>query len=90
MALTDKITTLHAELTQRQKVQQARALLQNVRSTILETNSQLQEIADSGNFDTLDTEVKQALLDAWNVCKDAQTGFEDVTIVELLDWSPSK
>lgn len=88
MTLTDKITTLHTELTQRQKAQQARALLQNVRSTILETNSQIQAIADSGDFDTLDAEVKQALVAAWNVCKAAQTEFEDTSVKELLDWSP--
>lgn len=88
MALTDKITKLHAELTQRQKAQQARALLQNARSTILETNAQVKEIADSGSFETLDTEVKQALLAAWNVCKAAQTGFEENVVAELLNWSP--
>lgn len=88
MALTDKITTLHAELTQRQKAQHARALLQNARSVILETNTGILAIADSGDFDTLDNEVKQALLDAWNVCKDAQIAFEDETISELLNWSP--
>lgn len=88
MALTDKITTLHAELTQRQKAQQARALLQNARSTILETNTQIQAIVDGGSFNTLDAEVKQALLAGWDVCKDTQTGFEDAVIAELLDWRP--
>lgn len=88
MALTDKITILNTELTQRQQAQQARALLQNARSTILETNVQIQEMADGGSFDTLDAEVKQALIAAWNVCKNAQTGFEDSVIAELLDWSP--
>ena len=86
--LSDVITQLNAELTQRQKAQQARALLQNFRSVTLETNSQIQQIIDSGSFDTLDTEIKQALIAAWNVSKTAQTALEDVTIAELLDWSP--
>lgn len=88
MAINEKIQLLHAELTQRQKAQQARALLQNLRSVVLETNSQIQEISDSGSLDTIDSEIKQALVDAWNVGKAAQTGFEDATIAELLDWSP--
>ena len=88
MSLTDKITLLSQELNQRQKAQQARALLQNFRSTVLETNSQIQAIADSGNFNTLDAGVKSALLAAWNVSKAAETALEDVTIAELLDWRP--
>lgn len=88
MSLTDKITALQVELTQRQKAQHARALLQNARSTILETNTQIQAIADNGDFDTLDSDIKQALIAGWNVCKDAQTGFEDIKVTELLDWSP--
>ena len=88
MSLTEKITLLSQELNQRQKAQQARALLQNFRSTAIETNSQIQAIADSGNFNTLDAGVKLALLAAWKVCKAAETALEDVTIAELLDWRP--
>jgi len=88
MALNENITQLNAELVQRQKAQQARALLQNFRNVTLETNVQIQEIADSGQFDTLDAEVKSALIDAWNVAKAAKTALEDTTITELLDWKP--
>ena len=86
MLLSDKITLLSQELTQRQKAQQARALLQNFRSTVLETNSQIQAIADSGAMNTIDAGVKSALLAAWNVSKTAETALEDVTIAELLNW----
>jgi len=88
MSLSDKIDVLAAELTQRQKAQQARALLQNLRSTVLETNTQIQAISDSGQFDTLETEFKAALVQAWNVSKQTQTALENVTIAELLNWSP--
>lgn len=88
MSLTDKITTLADELVQRQKAQQARALLQNLRSTVLETNTQIQTIVDSGQFDTLEAEFKAALVQAWNVSKQTQTALENATIAELLDWSP--
>lgn len=88
MTLKDKITLLSQELAQRQKAQEARALLQNLRSVVHETNMQIQEIADSGSFGTLDVDIKNALLSAWNVSKDAQTALEDVVIKELLNWTP--
>jgi len=88
MALTDKLNTAYAELTQAQKVSQARALIQPIREDILRVNTELQAIADSGSFDTVDIEIKQALIAAWNVIKAAKTGFENVTIAELLDWRP--
>jgi len=86
MALADKITLLSQELGQRQKAQHARALLQNLRSVVIETNTGIQAVVDSGSFDTIDTEIKQALIAAWNVSKDAQTAFENAAITELLDW----
>lgn len=88
MALADKMTALHSELTQREQTRDARAILQNVRSTIEQANVQLQTIADSGSFDTVDVEVKQVLVAAWNVCKNAQTGFAVAEVKTLLDWSP--
>ena len=88
MSLSDKIDVLAAELQQRQKAQQARALLQNLRGTVLETNVGIQEIADSGSFATLDIDFKNALVAAWDISKAAQTALEDVTIAELLDWTP--
>ena len=89
MSLSDKIDVLADELVQRQKAQQSRALLQNLRSTVLETNTQIQAIADSGEFDTLEAEFKAALVQAWNVSKQTQTALENATIAELLDWSPN-
>ena len=86
MALSDKIALLNQELTQRQKAMQARALLQNLRMTVLDTNRGIQEIADSGSFGTLDTDVKNALLAGWNVSKDTETALEETSIAELLDW----
>ena len=88
MSLTEKITLLHNELSQRQKAQSARAKLQNFRNVVLETNMAIKEIADSGDFNTLDIDIKSALVAAWNVCKVAETALEDAAIAELLDWSP--
>jgi hypothetical protein len=88
MALTDKLNTAYAELTQAQKVSGARALMQPIREDVLRVNQELQNIAGSGIFDTVDMEIKQALIKAWNVIKDAETAFEDVDVAELLDWRP--
>lgn len=88
MALTDKLDTAYAELTQAQKVSTARALIQPIREDVLRIDTELQAIADTGVLNTVDAEIKQALLDAWNVVKTAKTGFEDATVAELLDWRP--
>lgn len=88
MALTDKLNTAYAELTQAQKVSQARTLIQPIREDIIRVNVELQKIADSGTFNTVDTEIKTALVAAWNVLKTAKTGFENITVAELLNWRP--
>lgn len=88
MSLSDKITILSTELEERQKAQQARAFLQNLRSIIIQTNADIQVIADGGSFTTLDVDIKNALIAAWDISKTAETAFEDVVISELLDWRP--
>jgi len=88
MSLTDKLDIAYAELTQAQKVAKARALIQPVREDVLRVNTELQALADSGTFNTVDVDIKAALVAAWNVVKAAKTGFENVTVKELLDWRP--
>ena len=88
MALTDKLNTAYAELTQAQKVSSARALIQPIREDVLRIDSELQAIADSGAFNTVDAEIKAALIKAWNVVKAAKVGFEDTDVATLLNWRP--
>ncbi len=88
MAISEKMDSLNTELTQWQKVIEARAQLQLARSTIQGVNSLLQTIADGGSFDTVDVEIKQSLVAAWQVLKDAQTALDADSIKTLLDWSP--
>ena len=88
MSISDKVTTLSDELDQRQKAQQARAILQNFRSVVIETNSQLQAIADTGSLNTIDNEIKDILVAGWNISKAAEVALEDASLVELLDWRP--
>ena len=89
-AVDEKFALLVTDAEQRQKVITARAILQNARSTILETNAQLQEIATSGSFNTVDAELKATLIKAWQVVKDANDGFSDPNVAKLLDWRPEK
>ena len=88
MSLTTKLNTAHSELSQGQQVSKARALMQPIRTDVIRINAELQAIADSGVFDTVDVEIKQALIASWNVIKAAETGFENPVVVELLDWRP--
>ena len=60
MAITDKLNAAHTELSQAQDVSTARALIQPIREDVLRVNSELQAIADSGVFDTVDNEIKAA------------------------------
>ena len=88
MALTDKLNTAHAELSQAQKVSTARALIQPIRADVLRIDAELQVIADSGVFNTVDAEIKAALIKTWNVVRAAKVGFEDTDVAELLNWRP--
>lgn len=88
MMLNEKITQLHSNLEKHKKVQYVKLLLQKTRSAILKTNSEIQAMVDSGSFDVLDPEIKTVLAAGWNICKIAQTGFENAEIAELLDWKP--
>ncbi|MDK1103802.1 MAG: hypothetical protein QGD93_09340 [Actinomycetota bacterium] len=88
MSIIDKLNAAHTELAQAQKVSAARALIQPIREDVLRVDAELQAIAASGVFDTVDPEIKQTLLAAWDVVKAAKTGFENVDIAELLDWRP--
>lgn len=88
MALTDKLNEAYTELSQAKEVSTARALIQPIREDVLRINSELQAIADGGVFDTVDDEIKAALIKAWNVVKAAKAGFEDAEVAELLNWRP--
>jgi len=87
MAISEKISELVAEKQQTDRAIEARAVLQDARAKIQETAERLQEIADSGSFDTIDSEIKAAIITGWNIVKNAQAGFaDDMELAALLDW----
>ena len=88
MAIDAKLDLAFAELTQAQKAGQARAILQNVRQVIIESNQQLQAISDSGSLSTVDAEILAALVAGWNIIKSGETAFDNGDLPALLDWRP--
>lgn len=84
MTLVNKIKTLIEERDQRDKAIEARAKLQNFARTTKETDRILQDISNSGCFDSVDNEIKQSLLAGWDIIKGAKTALENSAIVDLL------
>jgi len=85
MAIIEKINTLRTEKEQRDKVIEACGILQKARNDIIEANLKLQLIADNGSFDTVDSEIKSAVLTSWNIIKDAAAAFDEQTPTDLLE-----
>ena len=86
--ITDLNNSLE-ERRQREDLFKARATLENVSSVILEANATIQEIVDSGNFNTIPADLKQALNRWWTIFKDAQTDAQaDAEIIQIYQWRP--
>ncbi len=67
----------------------ARATLEDVSRNIDEAHLKIQAIVDSGNFNTIPTDLKAALDDWWTIIKTARTGIgTNSDIMAILDWTP--
>ena len=89
-AVDTKFAIIVAARDQAAKVIAARAVLQTARTNIQNAHAELLEISKDGSLNLIDAEVKQALLKAWQIVKDANTGFSDPNVAKLLDWRPEK
>ena len=87
MTISTKLTTLINAKQQTDLVIEARAAMQTAREAIDRAALRLQEIAESGSFDTVDAEIKTALIAGKKVIDDCRTAFAAVSVKELLDWS---
>ena len=85
--ITTQLNALYAEMTQRERVIEAKAQLQMARNVIGEVNSRIAAIVALGSLDTIPTETKAALNAAWTALKTAQTALAVATITEALDWA---
>ena len=74
-------------MTQRERVVEAKAQLQNARNVIQDANARVQAIVDLGALNTIPTEVKAALNAAWTALKTAQTSLAAAGVTEALDWA---
>jgi hypothetical protein len=86
MSVTTDLNTLWDEKEQRDAAFEARALLENFRSVMVETHEALNVIKNSGQFGTIPVDIRNTLNDAWTALKDCQTVLEGAEIVEALDW----
>jgi len=83
----DKMDVLVAESEQREGAITARAKLQTIYWDLQTVNADLTEIANSGSFNTIDTEIKSALQAGWNIIKDAKNAIEaNQNLIDLLNW----
>ena len=83
------LTTSWEEKAQREVVFSARATLENATNVLQETNTRIQEIIDSGQFDTIPDDLKGALNRWRNILKSADTAIEaDTEIMDVYGWRP--
>ena len=88
--VSNKFGQLVTEREQAEKVIKARAILQSARADIIRWDSELTELANSGSFETVDPEIKQALIAGKKVINSAKIALTDPTtdICKILDWRP--
>jgi len=89
MSVTTDLNQTWEEKTQRESCFAARAALENCTSVVDETLQRIQEIVDSGHFDTIPSDLKQALNRWWNIYKAAKQSFvADPELIEIYQWRP--
>ena len=67
----------------------ARATFEKATKTIKECNQKIQEIVDSGNFDTVPTDLKAALNQWWTIMKVADAAIDgNADIMTIFEWRP--
>ena len=77
------------EKEQREDAFAARAALESVTQNLDEAHQRIQEIVDSGNFNTLPTGLKSTLNDWWTIIKTARTSIgSDADIMTVFNWRP--
>jgi len=87
-ALTDLQSTWVAQ-EQSQDAFSARAALEDATNNLDQATQRIQAIVDSGNFDTVPTDLKTALNDWWTILKTARSAIAaNQDIVDVYLWRP--
>ena len=86
--LTDLDTTWE-EKEQAEDAFAARAALEDASNNLNEAHLAIQSIVDSGNFNKVPTDLKQALNRWWTIIKTARSSIgSDSEIMDILNWRP--
>lgn len=89
MAVIDDLNTTWTEKGQREDAFAARARLEDCTNSIEDCHQAVQAIVDSGNFNTIPTDLKNALNDWWVIIKTARTSIgSDSDIMDAFNWRP--
>ena len=87
-ALTDLQTTW-TEKNQAEDAFSARAALEDATNNLDQATQRIQAIVDSGNFNTVPTDLKNTLNDWWTILKDARAAIAaNQDIVDVYLWRP--
>ena len=87
-ALTDLAETW-VEKNQAEDAFSARAALEDATNNLDQATQRIQAIVDSGNFDTVPTDLKTALNDWWTILKTARSAIAaNQDIVDVYLWRP--
>ena len=77
------------EKEQREDAFAARAALESATQNLDEAHQRIQAIVDSGNFNTLPTDLKTTLNQWWTIIKTARTSIgSDADIMTVFNWRP--
>ncbi len=89
MTIQTDLDTTWQEKEQREAAFNARAALETATTTLNEAHQRIQDIVDSGNFDTLPTDLKATLNNWWTIIKTARATIAgNVNIMTVYDWRP--
>ncbi len=89
MTVQNDLDVTWTEKEQREDAFATRATLENATNVIEETDQRIQEIVDSGNFNTLPADLKSTLNDWWTIIKTARASISDNSdIMYVFNWRP--
>ena len=89
MPVTQDLNNSWEEKEQREAVFTARAYLEDVTNVVTEVDAKIQEVIDSGHFDTIPQGLKDVLSRWYNRFKVLKAALEaDAEIMEVLRWRP--
>ena len=89
MTVANDLTSIWIEKGQREDAFTVRATLEDATNTIDQCHQRVQEIVDSGSFNTIPDELKQALNQWWIIIKTARTSIaQNPDIMAAFNWRP--